>query len=76
MLDYLVRQFDAKKAETVLALLEKNPDVLLLYCGCSNGDFTLRAASTIGTNKILGLISKRKRSLALEQRGYKPLLVT
>ena len=38
-----------------LALFERNPEAVLLDCGCRDGEFTLKKASKIGTNKIFGI---------------------
>jgi SAM-dependent methyltransferase len=38
-----------------LALFERNPDAVMLDCGCRDGEFTLKKAGKIGTKKIHGI---------------------
>ena len=35
--------------------IERGPDALLLDCGCSEGDGTLRAADSAETDRLIGL---------------------
>jgi SAM-dependent methyltransferase len=35
-------------------LLESNPEVLLLDCGCNNGSFSRELASRLGTQRVIG----------------------
>lgn len=47
--------------ESILKLLEENPQDELLDCGCDNGEFTVEQAKKIGTCKVYGIeINKKK----------------
>lgn len=49
------REAGKKREENLLSLLEKNPDAVLLDCGCYDGKLTLKIARKIGTKKIHGI---------------------
>ncbi|MFH1777453.1 MAG: class I SAM-dependent methyltransferase [Candidatus Omnitrophota bacterium] len=46
--------------QLILSKLEKNPNAKLLDIGCNNGNFTLKAAEAIGTDKISGMEIDKK----------------
>ena len=54
--------------ESILKLLEENPQAELLDCGCNNGEFTVEVAKRIRSCKVYGIeinkevceIAKRK----------------
>jgi len=65
----LVKQADIEHRRGILSLLEANPGAKLLDLGCGNGDFTIKVAGKIGTNKISGIdIVESKIIEAREQK--------
>jgi methionine biosynthesis protein MetW len=43
------------KYKTVIPLIERNPDAVVLDCGCGDGEFTMHVAEKVGTRQILGI---------------------
>ena len=69
MLDYLVRQFDGDRTKAVLSLFDRNPDAKPLDCGCSSGQFTLRAGQVVGTSKLFGIEIEEGRVEITKAKG-------
>lgn len=53
-LHYIGEEAKKKLRGTILAFVEKNPQAILLDCGCDNGEFTIEVAKKIGTKKNSG----------------------
>ncbi|WP_305066737.1 class I SAM-dependent methyltransferase [Methanoculleus sp.] len=51
----LFEKTDHENRQRILELVEHNPGVRLLDCGCGNGDFTRQIAEKIGTSQIFGI---------------------
>lgn len=49
------QQAGKNREENLLSLLEKNPNAVLLDCGCYDGELTLKIAQKIGTKNIHGV---------------------
>ena len=52
-----------------LALFERNPEAVLLDCGCRDGEFTLKKAGKIGTKKIQGIEILESTANIAQSRG-------
>jgi SAM-dependent methyltransferase len=57
--------------ESILKLLEENPQAELLDCGCNNGEFTVEQAKTIGTCKVYGIEINEKNCGEAKRKGIK-----
>ena len=57
--------------ESILKLLEENPQAKLLDCGCDNGEFTVEQAKTIGTCKVYGIEINEKNCEEAKRKGIK-----
>lgn len=57
--------------ESILKLLEENPQAKLLDCGCDNGEFTVEQAKTIGTCKVYGIEINKKNCEEAKRKGIK-----
>jgi len=65
----IVRQTRAERRRANLSLLEKDPNAKLLDCGCNDGEFTMRVAETIGTDRIYGIDTMSERVDKARARG-------
>jgi SAM-dependent methyltransferase len=54
-----------------LSLLDYNPRAKLLDCGCRDGEFTMKKAAAIGTQKIYGIEILEKTARLSEAKGIK-----
>lgn len=51
----LQRETDVEYRRVILSLLERNPEAMLLDCGCGDGEFTLKVARTIQAKELYGI---------------------
>jgi len=57
--------------ESILKLLEENPQAKLLDCGCFNGEFTVEQAKRVGTCKTYGIEIDKKSCEDAKRKGIK-----
>ena len=57
--------------ESILKLLEEDPEAKLLDCGCGDGEFTLEFAKKIGTNKVYGIEIDKEAAEEAKRKGIK-----
>jgi ubiquinone/menaquinone biosynthesis C-methylase UbiE len=57
--------------ESILKLLEENPQAKLLDCGCDNGEFTVEQSKRIGTSKVYGIEINKKKCEDAKRKGIK-----
>ena len=57
--------------ESILKLLEEDPEAKLLDCGCGDGEFTLEFAKKIGTNNVYGIEIDKEAAEEAKRKGIK-----
>ena len=60
---------EKKNFANIFSLLEKDSEATFLDCGCSSGEFTLKAASKIETQHIFGIEIVDDLIKQAEQKG-------
>lgn len=68
---YLGSKIEQEIEDTVVELLPNGQDLVLLDCGCDDGEKTITRAKKIGTKKILGFENIPERVKLARKKGVK-----
>jgi methionine biosynthesis protein MetW len=68
---HIAEEVVSEISHTVLSVIERNPDSVLLDCGCNNGELALKVAKKIGTKNVYGVDIQEKNAVEARARGIK-----